>query len=124
MRKKARYYIYRNLNKGLTFSVKHKGKVIYRGENILARNVNFKVSEAGRQRCLTEKKRNVHAYAVCDEYEIEPKLYVLPATPSVTYNPYKNSHFQYQYHVGRIDSFYWSAAAFFCNGKCYVEFQY
>jgi hypothetical protein len=64
----AKYYIYRNLNRG-GFSVKHKGLVIDRIDEFAADNVEFRVSEASRRRAKREGRRNVHAYLVCDEYQ-------------------------------------------------------
>ena len=93
---KAKYYIYRNLNKG-GFSVKHKGKVIAVSDKLKGINVKFKVSEAGRKRCLEQHVRNVHAYAVCDDvqyidFKIEPKMYSRNYQ-IVRYNPFKNDTF-------------------------------
>lgn len=60
--------VYRNLhNRHVGYSVKHSGKVRSQrgGVHIVQlRNASFKVSEAGRQRVLREKKKYVHAYAV------------------------------------------------------------
>ena len=60
--------VYRNLhNRHVGYSVKHAGKVrSQRGgfHIVQLRDVSFKVSEAGRQRVLREKKKYVHAYAV------------------------------------------------------------
>ena len=50
------------------------------------KNVTFKVSEAGRQRVLKQKKKNVHAFVegtVCDWSSLKK----IPST-EVTYNPY------------------------------------
>ena len=58
-------FVYFNLHKKV-WSVKalegpNKGKVIEHTTNINIANAKFKVSEAGRQRVLKEKKKNVHA---------------------------------------------------------------
>lgn len=63
----AKYYIYRNLNRG-GFSVKHKGLVVDRTNNFYAENVEFRVSGASQNRARREQRRNVHAYIVCDRY--------------------------------------------------------
>jgi len=42
----------------------NKGRVIAHAEQLSMRNVSFKVSEAGRQRVLSEGRKNVHAGAV------------------------------------------------------------
>jgi len=91
---KARYYIYRNLHKDC-FSVRYKGKVIAHSTSLLATGVTFSVSQAGRERVLREKKKYVHAYVVCDDWEqIEPDaLNVIDG--EVKYNPYKNETFEF-----------------------------
>lgn len=53
-------FVYWNVRQGC-FSVKHDGKVIAHCTRVIMRNVEFKVSEAGRQRVLREMKKNVHA---------------------------------------------------------------
>ena len=92
---KAKYYIYRNLNKGNCFSVKHKGKVILRGEEIEAVNVTFKVSKAGRERALKTGRRNVHAYAATDALPFIPSVgwALVDIIGEVKYNPFVADHF-------------------------------
>jgi len=63
------YQIYRNLRKNC-FSIRYKGKVIAHETDIIASQVSFKVSEAGRQRVLRTKQKNVHAVIVCDSYVV------------------------------------------------------
>lgn len=65
----AKYYAYRNLRTG-GFSIKHKGIVIERPDVFVMTNVSFNVSQAGRDRAIKEKQRNVHAYLVSDNYEV------------------------------------------------------
>lgn len=97
--------VYFNLKK-LCFSVRHRGKVVAYGDNILLQNVVFKVSEKGRQRVLREKRKNVHAYArgiLIDYRPFSEKDKELNAPwgnsfshkkeELVTYNPYKYSQF-------------------------------
>lgn len=54
-------------------------------------NVHFKVFEAGRERVLREKRKNVHAYAYFDE--ISPPDYTSGETFTVRYNPYSSDKF-------------------------------
>ena len=54
-------------------------------------NVNFKVSEAGRQRVLREKKRNVHTFVEGDWSCLSS--WSVFATKQVSYNPYKGASF-------------------------------
>jgi hypothetical protein len=92
---KAKYYIYWNLHKKC-FSVKYKGKVIRHMNDLSASNVQFKVSELGRQRVMTSKRKNVHAYVVADEIENVSQIdqfEVLMDGFAVTYNPYKHASF-------------------------------
>ncbi len=58
-------FVYWNLHRGM-WSVKalegpDKGRVIARVDTVLLRDVTGKVSQAGRQRVLKERKKNVHA---------------------------------------------------------------
>ena len=82
--------VYFNLHKK-TFSVVamegfHKGRVICRCDDLSLQDVTFKVSEAGRQRVLREKRKNVHAFVVgtlCNSIEIQGKIF-----SEISYNPY------------------------------------
>lgn len=95
--------IYRNLNrKGLWFSVRDKesGLVVHRinlkdGDALVLKNVKFKVSEAGRQRVLREKRKNVHAL-IKAEVQSVPKYetqFVGFMPFHVQYDPYKYESF-------------------------------
>lgn len=60
-------------------------------DNICLKDVEFKVSESGRQRVLKQKKKNVHAFVigtVCHESE----FINLPQT-RVVYDPYVGPNF-------------------------------
>jgi hypothetical protein len=93
-----RVFVYFNLHKKV-FSIKalqgpRKGRVIGHAASVKLHDVTFKVSEAGRQRVLREKKKNVHAGAVgylCDSVAFDAFEESL-AVP-VTYNPYRYSSF-------------------------------
>jgi hypothetical protein len=95
-------FVYFNLHKKC-WSVKalegpRKGRVVQHAKTIALHNVTFKVSEAGRQRVLREKKKNVHAGAVgtLDVYSYEPWLGLQGSVHDLTkvsYNPYKAGHF-------------------------------
>lgn len=85
-----RVFVYRNLHKKC-YSVKSlkTGRVIAHVDSIDLINVSFRVSQAGRNRVLREKRKNVHAgvvgYVSCPlgaEHSV-----------SVTYNPYKFDSF-------------------------------
>ena len=61
-----RVKVYRNLRfrDRVMYSVKAGGRVVARVPEILLSEVSLTVSEAGRQRVLREKRKNVHAYVV------------------------------------------------------------
>lgn len=93
------YEAYRNLNrKGLWFSFKscNTGLVVKRvdlaaGDVACLRNVTFKVSKAGRQRVLREKRKNVHATIKGEP--VFPGEYIKGQSWRVKYDPYKNDTF-------------------------------
>lgn len=85
-----RVFVYRNLHKKC-YSVKSlkTGRVIAHVDSIDLVNVSFRVSQAGRNRVLKEKRKNVHAGVVgvvsdsCSQNVLT----------DVTYNPYKYNSF-------------------------------
>ena len=87
-------FVYFNLHKKL-FSIKalegpNKGRVVAHRRELSLLDAVFKVSEAGRQRVLRERKKNVHAGVVGQWFDtteaVDNKL-------QVTYNPYKYTGF-------------------------------
>lgn len=111
---KARYYIYRNLHTG-GFSIKHHGRVIDRGNFLVAEGVTFKVNELGRQRVIREKRKNVHAYTVCDKYKDAGFTVLLDNLPVITYNPYVAGEFTCNGKT--IEK---ANAVLFKDGRCYL----
>ena len=90
---------YRNLNKPEYFSCKqrkgeNKNKVIGYGKIIVLKTPVFKVSEAGRQRVLKKRQKNVHAYVTgkfCDAFD---GIFMPDQTfTEITYNPYDSGVF-------------------------------
>jgi len=64
--------------------------VIRHADTIALKNVQFKVSEAGRQRVIREKRKNVHAFIVGEEANWNE----LPVNHQIVrYNPYKYTNF-------------------------------
>ncbi len=63
-------------------------------KDALLHDVTFKVSEAGRQRCIEQGKRNVHAYAEGILRRLDKMQYAhfVGWTP-IRYNPYKGGTF-------------------------------
>jgi hypothetical protein len=60
-----RVRVYRNLANGLLSvqsKIKGSWKVAGHAESLLLYDVDFKVSEKGRQRVITHKRKNVHAF--------------------------------------------------------------
>lgn len=92
-------FVYFNLHKRC-FSIKalegaDKGRVVAHSDALLLHNVTFKVSEAGRQRVIREKRKNVHAGVVGDWNSTE-QLAVVGTGQAVTYNPYVYDSFVYR----------------------------
>ena len=85
--------VYRNLQKGC-WSVRQGGIVKYHTHYVFLRDASFKVSQAGRNRVLRDKKKNVHAVI---RGTLASPLSVPLAIESqyieVAYNPYKHHAF-------------------------------
>ena len=88
-------FIYFNLHKRC-YSVKalsgpQKGRVVAHTSSVVLADASFKVSEAGRQRVLREKRKNVHA-GVCGTWH---SAHIGPPAEGVKviYNPYKYASF-------------------------------
>ena len=90
-------FVYWNLHKQVwsvkALEGKDKGRVIYHAQNVTLSDCTFKVSEAGRQRVLREKRKNVHAGVVGQLGRINIPLSYMPQMTAVTYNPYKYETF-------------------------------
>jgi hypothetical protein len=96
-----RCFVYFNLHKRC-FSIKAlegamKGRVIAHRDQALLFDAKFKVSEAGRQRVLKEKRKNVHAGVVGEWIDSSGDYATIDAVAingsAITYNPYKYSTF-------------------------------
>lgn len=86
--------IYFNLHKKkLSVQTKVNGqwKVVAHAEEAYLKNASFKVSEAGRQRVIKEKRKNVHAYIMG---ELVSGIQSNKQFHSVRYNPYEVAQFQ------------------------------
>lgn len=111
-------FIYRNLNrKGCVYSIKavegrHRGLVLGYASHILVAEAQFKVSEAGRQRVLANRRKNVHAGIVglllntgtftprnswfaesIEDYTLTNWYKRHLTGTDITYNPYKFGYF-------------------------------
>lgn len=96
--------VYRNLRNNL-MSVQAKAPngswlVVGHVNSCLLYDATFKVSEAGRQRVLQQKRKNVHAF-ICGELADIDTDVVLPT--KAFYNPYKFETFVTE-NLGRLDS--------------------
>ncbi len=96
----VKVFVYFNLHRKC-LSVKalegeHKGRVIAHASSVGLINCTFKVSEAGRQRVLREKRKNVHAGVVGHLFEMgnDHAVDIMSriADP-IKYNPYKFASF-------------------------------
>lgn len=86
-------YVYRNVTRKC-WSVRCNGKVIDHAHELLLYDVKFKVSEAGRQRVLREKKKNVHAGAEGVFATLTPATRsMMQFGEAVKYNPYITDSF-------------------------------
>ena len=86
--------VYKNLSRDC-YSVRQGGIVRFHTHAICLKDVEYKVSEAGRQRVLREKRKNVHAVVkgtIVHSRELWFEKLPFPAD-WVTYNPYKNDSF-------------------------------
>lgn len=86
--------VYWNLHKkvwSVQGYVKGRGWIVlFHMPELWMENVTFKVSEAGRQRVIRTRRKNVHAYAVgflCDIFQHSPQA------EKVSYNPYRGNTF-------------------------------
>jgi hypothetical protein len=92
-------YVYYNLHKHCwsvkALEGKDKGRVIAHCDSLMLMHAEFKVSEAGRQRVIKEKRKNVHAGVT--GYWIEKRSHSVKWLKSlnkqVMYNPYKYNSF-------------------------------
>ncbi|NBP57488.1 hypothetical protein EBU71_13330 [bacterium] len=87
---KAKHKVYYNLHKHC-LSIMFKGKVLEHSSEFFLKNVDFRVSQAGRSRVLREKRKNVHAFVCGTPDEGWP----IHGERQVTYNPYKYKSFVY-----------------------------
>jgi hypothetical protein len=91
--------LYRCLNrKGFTFSVRQNGLVVGHTSNIILRDCDLIVNESGKDRCITSKTRNVHAFVrglINDEVFLEFSFLL-------RYEPYIDLGFYYKVHDEKI----------------------
>ena len=89
------YKVYRNLNKKCWSFRDDKNHVVaYRTDEFFLENVDFTVSEKGRERVREKKQKAVHAYAKGKFRETKPFFGGETARLQVTYDPYEDEYFQ------------------------------
>ena len=89
-------FCYWNLHRK-TWSVKalegpNKGRVVQHADTVLLSEARPKVSEAGRQRVLRERRKNVHA-GVVGHLSYAGDTQLATTDRRVSYNPYKGPSF-------------------------------
>ena len=87
-------FVYRNLHRKC-WSVKQDGLVKAHSQLLAMHSCTFKVSQAGRNRVLKEKRKNVHAgvHGYLENWQMGEWIDSHPTARPVTYNPYKYKNF-------------------------------
>jgi hypothetical protein len=88
--------VYFNLHKKVwsVLAKSEKGWRLWKhSPRVLLSDVTWKVSEAGRQRVLRERRKNVHAFAIGTWLEQDHDVSAIPVMFPVEYNPYKGPYF-------------------------------
>ena len=112
-----RVYVYFNLHKKV-WSIRQKGTPVEHTKHIMLKDARYLVGQAGREKVLKEKRKNVHAGI--SGYIVDRVPNVPDFCTTVSYNPYKNETF---INFATERSILWSPhVALDCvNGKTYVE---
>ena len=84
--------VYWNYNKKI-WSIQQNGKVVSHLESLKLKNVTFQVSEAGRQRVLSQNRKNVHAFACGRIVPSKTKTCTKGIKREISYNPYRRMFF-------------------------------
>lgn len=138
-------FIYRNLNRaGHVYSIKSlegisKGRVIGYAPRIIIDNAQLVVSQAGRERVLKTKRKNVHAGVVGDLYMVsgwvtrmynsqadfkycneEAFIKDFPVGIPIQYNPYKYKTFVNKFTELPV---YKADRVTFCNGNVGIHLK-
>lgn len=71
----------------------HKGLVIAHVKYAKLTDAKFKVSEAGRQRVIKEKRKNVHAFIEGIWDSANDGMFDMVTVKRVSYNPYQSGNF-------------------------------
>ena len=92
------YKIYRNLHKNcfsvLKYNPEKKGYRLYAHiDEAILYGVKTKVSEAGRNRVIKEKAKNVHAFIFAESFVITESESIESYPDELYYNPYTTEQF-------------------------------
>tara|TARA_Y100000310_G_scaffold330034_1_gene400959 strand:- start:76 stop:459 length:384 start_codon:yes stop_codon:yes gene_type:complete len=88
--KKKRVYVYFNLHKKC-WSVRQDGKIVEHSHCVILKDCRYLVGQAGREKVLREKRKNVHAGV--SGYYVERVPGIPDKAKEITYNPYKYKTF-------------------------------
>lgn len=98
VKKGQKVKVYRNLHKeGVVYSIRDAktGQVLGHSPSVMLENVDYEVHEAGRQRVIREKKKNVHSFVsgeYAGPYSAAERKAAVVGEP-VSYNPYKSGSY-------------------------------
>jgi hypothetical protein len=117
------FKIYRNLHKDcfsvMKWNPEKKGYRLHSHEkNLIAFQVEFKVSQSGRNSVLKNKQKNVHAFVCCQNYITFAPPIVLG--DEVCYDPYKVDSFRIKNSNETIDG---TSSLIMTNNKCYLNYE-
>lgn len=105
--------VYRNLTRSC-YSLRQNGKVIGHLDGLILSDCTFRVSQAGRNRVLREKRKNVHAFVegtLCiGRLQVEGNRVTIGSTKSLKSNPlwplFTNSFSKVSYNPYEFPYFY------------------
>ena len=123
MRRLPEFRIYRNLHKDcfsiMKYNPEKKGYRLHsHAQNLTAEGVEFKVSQAGREKVIREKQKNVHAFVYCKNYSTFVKP--IPVGDEITYNPYAMDSFRNKNSNEPIHS---ASSIVMTGNKCYLNYE-
>lgn len=107
-----RVFVYYNLHRGVwsvrALSGPARGRVIAHSDHVVLSQAHGRVSKAGRERVLREKRKNVHAGIVGTLQALDKPCGFFEAGLPVSYNPYKYENFVYQHNEQPFEGADWA----------------
>ena len=111
------FEVYRNLNRRC-FSVRQGGKVVAHADGFVVENARAKISEAGRQRVIAERSKNVHAVIIGDRLVLGAiDSEGLGMLDELYYDPYKLDSFINRRTGEKVVE---CRAVYFADGKAWI----